>query len=263
MTAMIDLFQQSSYRGLLKLYQGGLMLSTILVVIFFILVVRVVLSFILVGVEVCKNKNQKKAEKDNNKKADEKKKAENDKKQKDDKNKKKVDENGFAGLNYEDHKDDIVKKIDEFYHDSRKVDELLKNKKLLYRKAELTNLLEERTTLRDAGIDLVIAFSCALASYFLEADALMEEVKKIFSCDCTGWVIGVLLVGSLLYVIIQNGMEVVKTEAYRYELEYISKAIESHMDTSLVPDEVMTVEIRENSDGSVVKTTTKRTVRHY
>lgn len=141
------------------------MLSTVLVVISLILLVRVLLSFILVFVEAHNKKENK----------------------------------TFDELKYKDHKEDIVNAIDVFYQDGKKVDGLLKNKKLLYRKAQLTNLLTERKALSDTSINLVISLSCTVASCVLEG---RKDIKKIIGDgNFIGWGIGIVIVGALLYVI--------------------------------------------------------------
>lgn len=190
------------------------MLLTVLVVISLILGVRVLLSFILVCVE-SHNKKENKT---------------------------------FDELKYKDHKEDIVNAIDVFYQDGKKVDGLLKNKKLLFRKAQLTNLLTERKALSDTSINLVISLSCTVASCVLEGKSIEDIIENgNLKAWLEGIVIGMVIVGALLYVIIQKGMEDVETEAYRYELEYITRAVESHIGTSLVA---------ERKSGSKVASTT-------
>ncbi len=186
------------------------MLSTVLVVISLILGVKVLLSFILVRVEAHNKKENK----------------------------------TFDELKYKDHKEDIVNAIDVFYQDGKKVDGLLKNKKLLYRKAQLTNLLTERKALSDTSINLVISLSCTVASCVLEGKSIEEIIEN---GNLKGWEIGIALVGAILYRLIQKGMEDVETEAYRYELQYISRTVESHIGTSLVV---------EGKSGSKVASTT-------
>lgn len=176
------------------------MLSTVLIVISLILGVRVLLSFILVCVE-SHNKKENKT---------------------------------FDELKYKDHKEDIVNAIDMFYHDGKKVDGLLKNKKLLYRKAQLTNLLTERKALSDTSLNLVISLSCTVASCVLEGKGI-EDIIENGNLEW-GIGIGIVIVGAILYRLIQKGMEDVETEAYRYELEYIARAIESHIDTALADE---------------------------
>ena len=131
----------------------------------------------------------------------------------------------------------IIKSIDNFYSDKKRIETLIEGKSLLYRKAQLSNKLSGRGTRKEIYFLVGSAILCGVISLFVDND----DCKRFLAC------IGVktgendkilMILLSILFVIIViklfnvafNNMNDVRSESYRYELSHIESILDERVD---------------------------------
>ena len=133
--------------------------------------------------------------------------------------------------------------IDEFFQKEDKVIQYFKNGLLLQRKAQLSNILNLNTckteiveslitTILGAVIGAVIGIVFALDDFVDDLNNLGLSQTEAFALIC----LTAFVIVFIFYGLIKNKLNIIadeKTETSRYELEYIDKFIERHIEVNL------------------------------
>lgn len=135
-------------------------------------------------------------------------------------------------------------KIDKFYGDKNKVNDILEGKTLLYRKAHLENNISESGLVKE----IKVVFLSALFSVFITEifDILVPESKEIVSL-----VLYIILAAVTLIAILINifcTLEKSKEQFDRYEISVIDKVLENRGSS----EKMFLVEFEDGSKSLVI-----------
>ena len=129
-------------------------------------------------------------------------------------------------------KGSYIERIDAFYGNSEKIETLVKNGSILYRKAEISNILNEKVAKREVWFIIGSVLLSGLISSLFETDKItkiLAGIGIVISNNGEGIIILraliFVMVAVMLFNIVQRSMDDVRSEAYRYELSHIEKIL--------------------------------------
>ena len=143
----------------------------------------------------------------------------------------------------------IIEKIDDFYSKKEKIEGLIKSGSLLYRKAQLSNNLNEKGAKKEIFFLVGSAIVGELISSFIEISKVKEFLANIgIKIPDNGE--GLIFLSAIVLVIVviklfntvHNSMEDARSESYRYELSLIEKALSRHIKSSATNAKMVLIE---------------------